>query len=277
VSTTSELDRRQGRLKGKVAVVVGGGSTGDVAGTGSATAILFAAQGARVVVVGRTEVHTQKTVEQITAAGDEAIGILGDATQDADCRRIIDVTVERYGQLDVLVNNLGATASPSIAEFDEAIWNQTLAVNLTSVLLMSSHALPHLGERETASIVNVGSVTGLQASGSVAYGASKGGLIALTRDMASQLGPDRIRVNCVVPGHLATPMGARGGAGHAELRQQLSMLRLEGSGWDVAWAALFLASDESQYVTATTVPVDGGVTAQLTYSTVVRLGTVVDH
>ena len=271
MTATSELDRRQGRLAGKVAIVVGGGSTGETAGTGSAIAVLFAAQGAKVVVVGRSESNTSKTVAQIEAAGDEAVGVLGDATVDADCRRFAQSAVERFGHLDIVVNNLGTGAGPTVAAFDELAWDESMAVNLKSVLLMTKHALPHLVARETASIVNVGSVAGLQASGSIAYGTAKGGLIALTREMAGQLGPDGIRVNCVIPGHLATPMGARGGPGLGELRRKLSMVGIEGTGWDAAWAALFFASDESQYVTAAALPVDGGVTAQLTFSTYLRV------
>src|SRR5437762_2374294 len=128
--TTAELNHRGSRLAGKVAVVVGGGSTGDVPGTGSATAMLFAAQGAKVAVVGRTRDNTQKTVDAITAAGDQAIALLGDTTSEADCAHIIDAVATEWNQIDVLVNNVGSTASPTIAEFDETIWDGTFNTNL---------------------------------------------------------------------------------------------------------------------------------------------------
>jgi NAD(P)-dependent dehydrogenase (short-subunit alcohol dehydrogenase family) len=163
--TTAELDHRGQRLAGKVAIVVGGGSTGDVPGTGSATALLFAAQRAKVAVVGRTEANTNKTVDAIRADGGEAIAVLGDTTSEADCARIVETTVAEWGQLDVLVNNVGTTSSSTIEEFDPAVWDQTFDTNLKAPILMTKQALPHLRARDTASVVNVGSVAGMQASG----------------------------------------------------------------------------------------------------------------
>jgi NAD(P)-dependent dehydrogenase (short-subunit alcohol dehydrogenase family) len=250
---------------------VGGGSTGDIPGTGSATALLFAAQGAKVAVVGRTQANTQKTVDLIAADGGTAIALLGDTTKDADCARIIAAVVAEWGQIDILVNNVGTTASPTIAEFDEAIWDQSFDTNVKAPIIMTKHALPHLKARDTASIINVGSVTGMQTSGGIGYATSKGAVMVLTRDMAAALGPDGIRVNCVVPGHLNTPIGTLPGESLRQLRRDLSMLRIEGTGWDAAYAALFFASDESRYVTAVSLPVDGGVTGQLAFTTVMRL------
>ncbi|MBW8825485.1 MAG: SDR family oxidoreductase [Acidobacteria bacterium] len=269
--TTAELDHRGTRLAGKVAIVVGGGSTGDIPGTGSAIAMLFAAQGAKVAVVGRTQANTQKTVDLIAAAGDTALTLLGDTTSDEDCGRIVAAVAAEWGQIDILVNNVGTTASPTIADFDEAIWDQSFDTNVKAPILMTKHALPHLKARDTASIVNIGSVTGMQTSGGIGYATSKGAVMVLTRDMAAALGPDGIRVNCVVPGHLNTPIGTLPGEGLRQLRRDLSMLRIEGTGWDAAYAALFFASDESRYITAVSMPVDGGVTGLLAFATVMRL------
>ena len=264
-----------GRLAGKVAMVVGGGATGadpQFPGTGEAAAILLARAGAAVAVVGRTAAHTERTARRIRDAGGSADAVLGDATDGDECGRIVGTVGERFGRLDVLINNLGAAQGGSVADVDDATWDQVIAVNLRAPITMSRAAVPLLRHAGGGSIVHVGSVAGLQASGSAPYGTTKTALIGLTREMAMSLGADGIRVNCVVPGHLRTPMGDRGGGASRELRRRLSMLDTEGTGWDVGWAVVFLASDEARFITATTLPVDGGVTAQLALSTVLRLG-----
>jgi NAD(P)-dependent dehydrogenase (short-subunit alcohol dehydrogenase family) len=272
------LEQRQGRLADKVVLVIGGGTTGESPGTGAATARLFSAQGARVGVVGRSSHNTEKTVELIREAGDEAVGILAEATVERDCASAVEQVIDRWGRLDVVVNNLGHTDSSSVADFDESVWDRTLAANLKSVLFVAKHAVPHLRRQETSSIVNVGSVAGLQAIGtippdtsSLAYGTSKGALVALTREMAAELGPDGVRVNLVVPGHLSTPVASADVAGPADVRRRVTMLRTGGTAWDAACAALFLACDESRYITAVVLPVDGGVTSSLLLTTHLRL------
>lgn len=265
-------DIRGSRLAGKVALVVGGGSTGDYPGTGSAIARLFAAQGARVVVMGRTEDHTARTVDQIRAAGDEAMRVLGDTTFADDCRRAVSTAVQRYGRLDVLVNNVAVHKSVSGDNFDDAVWNEVFDGNVKAPMLMSSLAVPHFRAAGGGSIVNIGSVAGVQTSGTVGYGTAKGAVIPLTRDLAMALGKDGIRVNCVVPGHLHTPHVSRvsGGEEHRHLRNQLNMLGREGTGWDAAWAALFLASDEAGFITGQSLLVDGGLTSILAITQVLR-------
>jgi NAD(P)-dependent dehydrogenase (short-subunit alcohol dehydrogenase family) len=259
------------RLAGKVAIVVGGGAETEFAGTGSATARLFAAQGAQVAVVGRTEAKTSKTVELIERAGGAGMALIADATKDADCQRAVTDVIDRYGRLDVLVNNVGIPDRVGIEDFDEKVWYAVLDSNLKAPLLMAKHAVAHLRAAGGGSIINTGSIAGLQASGGIAYGTSKGGLIPLTREMAMLLGPDSIRVNCVIPGHLHTPNGVRyGGPEMRLLRRSLTMLDAEGTGWDVAWAILYFASDESRFVTAQSLTVDGGVTNVLGMSQVTR-------
>jgi NAD(P)-dependent dehydrogenase (short-subunit alcohol dehydrogenase family) len=267
--------RANGRLAGKVAIVVGGGATGadpQFPGTGEASAILLAGAGATVAVVGRTAAHTESTARRIRDAGGVAEAVLGDAIDSDECDRIVGAVAERFGRLDVLINNLGVAEGGSVADVDDATWDQVIAVNLRAPIAMSRAAVPLLRRGGRGSIVHVGSVAGLQASGSAPYGTTKAALIGLTREMAMSLGPDGIRVNCVVPGHLQTPMGDRGDGASRELRRRLSMLGTEGTGWDVGWAVVFLASDEARFITAATVPVDGGVTEQLALSTVRRLG-----
>lgn len=266
--------RRGTRLAGKVVLVVGGGSTGEYPGTGSAMARLFAAQGAMVVVMGRTMERTAKTVAQIAAAGGQATAVVGDTTVATDCERVANTAVECYGRLDVVVNNVAVHKSVSVEDFDEQVWTEVFDGNLKALVLMAGFALPHFRAAGGGSIVNIGSVAGVQASGSVGYGTAKGAVIPLTRDMAMALGKDHVRVNCVIPGHLHTPHVARtsGGQEHRELRNQLNVLGIEGTGWDAAWAALFFASDESRFITGQSLIVDGGVTSVLGLSQVLRTG-----
>jgi NAD(P)-dependent dehydrogenase (short-subunit alcohol dehydrogenase family) len=270
-----DLTPARGRLAGRVAVVVGGGATGDdpdVPGTGEATARVFAAAGASVVVVGRTERNTNRTVDAIAASGGVAVAAIGDVTDAATCERIVADVGSRFGRLDVLVNNLGHYEGGSVAESDDGAWDRSIAVNLRAPVSMTRAAVSLLQSSPNPSVINVSAVSGLLASESAPYGTTKAAMIALNRDMASGLGRLGIRANCLVPGHLHTPSGVRSRSDRRELRRRLSMTGLEGTGWDVAWAALFLASDQARFVTATVLPIDGGVTQQLQQAAIIRLG-----
>ncbi|MGE0878694.1 MAG: SDR family NAD(P)-dependent oxidoreductase [Acidimicrobiia bacterium] len=259
------------RLAGKVAIVVGAGAETEFAGTGSATARLFAAQGAKVTVTGRSEQKTFKTAELVATEGGSSLAVIADATIDADCERVVAETVEKFGRLDVVVNNVGVPYSVQVDKFDESTWDAAFASNVKAPMLMAKHAVPHMREAGGGSIINIGSVAGMQASGGIAYGTSKGALVPLTREMAMQLGPDSIRVNLVIPGHLFTPNGIRyGGEEARQLRRALTMLDAEGTGWDVAYAALYFACDESRFVTAQWITIDGGVTEVLGLTQVTR-------
>lgn len=271
VSSATEPQLGGTRLAGKVALVVGGGSTGGYPGTGSAIARLFAAQGARVVVMGRTELHTDRTVQQVAAAGHEAVAFIGDTTRRADCEDAVETASDRYGRLDVVVNNVAVHKLVSVDAFDEVIWEEIYDGNVKAPMLMASCAARLLRGSGGGSIVNIGSVAGMQASGTVGYGTAKGAVIPLTRDMAMALGCDGIRVNCVIPGHLHTPhVEGVGGSNARQIRNGLNMLGTEGDGWDAAFAALFFASDESKFVTGQSLQVDGGVTEILAFSQVMR-------
>lgn len=271
----SDLSPAEGRLTGRVAVVVGGGATGDdpeSPGTGEATCKVFAAAGAIVCVVGRTEANTGKTVDSITARGGTAVGFIGDASETPVCERIIEEVTNKFGRLDVLVNNLGYYEGASIADTPDDVWDRSIAVNIRAPISMTRAAVPHLTNSPNASIINVSAVSGMLASESAPYGTTKAAVIALTRDMASGLGRFGIRANCLVPGHLYTPSGVRSRSDRRELRRRLSMTGVEGTGWDVAWAALFLASDQARFITSTVLPIDGGVTQQLPQAAIIRLG-----
>jgi NAD(P)-dependent dehydrogenase (short-subunit alcohol dehydrogenase family) len=265
-------ERAAGRLTGRTALVVGGGSTRDGwPGTGSATARLLAAAGARVAVMGRSRENTERAVAEIAAAGGEAIAVLGDAAVDADAARVAGEVQQAFGGLDVLVNNLGIGAPGGVADLQMQDWDRVVATNLTSVLRVARHTHGMLAASPAPSVVNIGSVAGLRAGGTLAYGITKGALVALTREMAMDLGSAGIRVNLVVPGHLHTPMGSQFGSEDARrMRNGVNMLAAEGSAWDVAWAVLFLAGPESRFVTSTTLVVDAGATDVLPLAAVAR-------
>ena len=222
----------------------------------------MAACGARVAVVDMSQPRAAATVTAITSAGGEAMPVVADATSSGDCRRAAEAAAERFGPVTVLVNNLGAAVPGSVTEVDEDSWNRALALNLTSVMLMSRAVLPQMAAAGGGSVINVSSISSLRGSGhAAAYAAAKGGVNSLTIEMAVAHGRQGIRVNCVVPGHLYTPIGAQAGAEMRDLRRRAGLLGTEGDASDVAWAAVFLASDESRYITAALLPVDAGVTA----------------
>ena len=273
MSADSVPHHPEGRLAGRVALIVGGGTTGDYPGTGSAIARLFAAHGAGIVVMGRTAERTDTTVADIIREGGRAIGVVGDTTSGDDCARVVQAAIEHFGRLDIVVNNVAVHQHVSLDQFDEDVWDQIYDGNLKVIVRMASHALPHLRASGHGSIINIGSVAGVQATGVVGYGTAKAAVGPLTRDMAVNLGKDGIRVNCVVPGHLHTPHVERLGGGGAlarDLRNDLNVLGIEGDGWDAAWAALFLAGDESRFITGQSLIVDGGVTSVLAVTQVMR-------
>jgi NAD(P)-dependent dehydrogenase (short-subunit alcohol dehydrogenase family) len=250
------------RLLGKTALVTGAGSQGAGVGTGKAIAIVFALEGARVCLVDRERQRVEETRAEIEAAGGECFVSIADVTQSTQCERAVAATLQRYGRLDALVNNVGIGVSGGrVEQLDEAVWERVMDVNLRSAVLMCKHALPALIAARGA-IVNIASIAALRAhGGGVVYSASKAGLIAATRDLAVMYGREGVRANVVAPGHIFTPLvegmldrDAR------EVRRRIAPLGSEGDAWDVAAAALFLASDEARFITAACLPVDGGVT-----------------
>lgn len=250
-----------GRLKGRVALVTGAGSQGTGIGTGKAMAYLFAMEGALVALVDRERARAEQTLAMIAEDGGTARVLHGDITDAATCAGFIGETAEHFGGLDVLVNNVGIASSGRLEDQSEEDWHRLLNVNLTGAMLMTKYALPHLKRHRRGSIINIASLAGIRAvGGSVAYGASKAGLIQLTRDVALQYGPEGVRANVVVPGHLFTPMidGLFDEAAR-DLRRRIAPLGLVGDAWDVAQAALFLASDAARFISGACLPVDGGV------------------
>jgi NAD(P)-dependent dehydrogenase (short-subunit alcohol dehydrogenase family) len=247
-------------LDGKVAVVTGGGAVGDGIGNGRAAAILLARAGARVVVVDREGALAKRTVEMIGAGGGEAIAVEADVTRAADCAAMVQTALDRFGRLDLLDNNVGIGSRGSIIDETEESWRRVMQVNVDSMFLAARHAIPAMRRVGGGAIVNVSSISALRPRGLTAYSVSKGAVIALTRAMAVDHGGEGIRVNCVAPGPVYTPMVyARGMSDAArERRRQASALGIEGTGWDIGHAVRFLLSAQARYITGHVLVVDGG-------------------
>jgi NAD(P)-dependent dehydrogenase (short-subunit alcohol dehydrogenase family) len=260
------------RFAGRVVLVVGAGSTEgadlDAPGVGAAISLLFAREGAHLAVLGQGPAGAARTVALIAAEGGEAIAVQADVSEPAACQRAVEAVIERYGRLDILVNNLGIRLSGSgVADVPEAEWDRVMAVNVKGLMLMTKFAVPHMATG--SAIVNISSIGAVRPTytSSLAYVTSKGAVNALTIALAVQLAP-AIRVNGVSPGNLWTPLAmsevikrkvddletAR------EKRRMLTPLELEGNGWDVAYSAAFLASDAARWITGQTLVVDGGAT-----------------
>jgi len=249
------------RLDGKVAVVTGGGSRTAGIGTGRAAAILFARHGARVLVVDRDEAAANATVDMIAAEGGEAVAVAADLTVEEDCTAMAAAAVGRWGRIDVLDNNVGIEGPGTILDATSEDWDRVMAVNVRTIVQASRAVVPVMATGGGGSIVNLSSISALRPRGLTPYTAAKGAVIALTRAMAIDHAAAGIRVNCIAPGPIYTPMVYAAGMADElrERRRAASPLGVEGTGWDVGYAALFLVSDEARYITGTVLPVDGGV------------------
>lgn len=256
---------RDNRLQGKVAIVTGAGSRADGIGNGRATAIVMARHGARVMLVDAVLEWARKTASMIEAEGGICEIVEGDVSDDASCKTIVAQTINAWGRLDILVNNVGITGPRGNAlEVDADAWDRAMRVNVASMMLMSKHAIPEMIRSGGGSIVNLTSVAGLQGGHpSLLYPTSKGAVISLTRAMAAHHGRQGIRVNCIAPGTVYTPMVASRGMTPEmrKARSERTLLGTEGTGWDIGYGALFLASDEARWITGITMPIDGGATA----------------
>jgi NAD(P)-dependent dehydrogenase (short-subunit alcohol dehydrogenase family) len=255
-----------GRLAEKVAIVTGAGSSGPGIGNGKATAILFAREGAKVLCVDQQIERAEETCALIRGEHGIAAAFAADVTKRAACAALAQAAVERYGRLDVLHNNVGVASSHGIRDVTDAEWEHVLNVNLKSMVLTTQAALPYLEAAGGGAIVNVASIGAFRylAPGSLAYQASKAGVVGLTISLAGQLAERRIRVNCIAPGQVYTPMVAPLLTPEGRDQRRLAgLLQEEGTAWDVAWAAVYLASDEARWVTAQVLVVDAGVTATM--------------
>jgi NAD(P)-dependent dehydrogenase (short-subunit alcohol dehydrogenase family) len=247
------------RLAGKVAVVTGAGSADGLVGIGVGISVLFASQGAKVGVLDVSAERAEATRKMIEDIGGECIVTVGDITDpDANARCINDVA-GHFGRLDILVNSAAITGGGgNVVDVDLAAWDRAMAINLTGTVLSARHAIPHMRAAGGGSIVNISSIAALRGHGSGAYAASKGAMVALTADWAYLHGREGIRVNCIAPGHVFTPMGDQGGDDLRQRRRRAGLLGTEGVAWDIAWPAVFLASDEARWITGVVIPVDAG-------------------
>ena len=264
----------KGRLQDKIAIVVGAGQTpGETIGNGRATAILFAREGARVVAVDRRLDSAKETVSLIEGEGGYATAFEADATHEPDCAALVRACVDAHGRVDVLHNNVGiggGDAGP--AHVKEEAWDRILAVNLKSVVLPCKHVLPVMREQRSGAIINISSVAAVCSTGIVAYKTSKAGVNAYTQALAIGNAKYGIRANAIMPGLMNTPMAiegiseARGLSKEDLIRQRDALVPLGGkmgTAWDVAHAALFLASDDARFITGVALPVDGGQSARI--------------
>jgi NAD(P)-dependent dehydrogenase (short-subunit alcohol dehydrogenase family) len=262
------------RLAGKIAVVIGAGQTpGDTIGNGRATAILFARQGATVVCVDRRGDSAEETAKMITHEGGAALSIAADATDESACRSVIAEVVRRFRRVDVLHNNVGiGTGDASASRIDPDNWDRIMAVNLKSAVLPCKATLPVMREQLSGSIINISSVAAVCSTPTIAYKASKAALNAYTQSLAIGNAKYGIRANAIMPGLMNTPMAIEGissqtgvdKAALSEMRDAMVPLGAKmGTAWDVAYAALYLASDEARFVTGIALPVDGGQSARV--------------
>jgi NAD(P)-dependent dehydrogenase (short-subunit alcohol dehydrogenase family) len=250
-----------GRLEDKVAIITGAGS-----GMGRATAVLFVKEGAKVVVADIVIEAGEETVGIVKQAGGEAIFIKTDVSKAEDVKEMIKVAINTYGRLDILINCAGiAREEVSTIDCPEEVFNEVIATNLNGVWLGMKYGIPEMLKTGAGSIVNFASIAALEAYvGIPAYSASKGAVISLSRAAAIEYSRKNVRVNCVAPGHIATPMLL--GAWSPEVLKRFTDIAPQGrlgEPEEVAQVVLFLASDESSHITGQTVVVDGGVTARI--------------
>lgn len=250
-----------GRLQGKVAVITGSGSQNDGIGNGRAMAILFAREGAKVMVVDRRAEAAELTLEFIARSGGEAAAHAADVTDSVACDGMIGAAVERWGGLDILVNNVGIGVGRTIADVTDTEWEMQMRVNVTSMVKSSRPAIAAMRASGGGVILNTSSIASQRGRGLAPYAASKGAVEALTRAMAADHGRENIRVNAIAPGPVYTPMVYARGMSDAvrAARTKASALGFEGTPWDIGYAAVYLCSDEARWVTGVTLNVDGGV------------------
>jgi hypothetical protein len=261
-----------GRVAGKVALIAGAGCVGPGWGNGRAAAVLFAREGAKVFAVDKTSVAMAETVARVGNDGEIATHVC-DILDDAQVKAMVEACRERFGRIDILVNNVGGSAPGGVAEMAVETFEHQLDYNLKSVFLTCRHVIPLMIEHGGGAIVNTASTSGISFSGSpqVGYASSKAAVIQFSRVTAVQYAKHRIRVNTVIPGQMHTPMvevrlakQRSGGDVDALLKSRLARIPLgfAGDGRDTAAAVLFLASDEARFITGTEIVVDGGMTAR---------------
>jgi NAD(P)-dependent dehydrogenase (short-subunit alcohol dehydrogenase family) len=260
-----------GRIEGKIAIVAGAGSCGPGWGNGKAAAVLFAREGARVLAVDINPAAAEETRSIIEREGGFCVCEQADVSVSGHVEKVVARCIQEFGRIDILHNNVGILKTGGPVELSEEDWDRVFAVNVKAMFLMCKHVLPVMEAQRAGAIVNVSSVASIRFTGSqsVAYNASKGAVNQLTQNVAVQYAAKGIRVNCILPGVIDTPMitaplkAIHGSDAIDEVKRKRAAavpMRRLGTAWDVAYAALFLSSEESRYITGAQLVVDGGLT-----------------
>ncbi|MGI9383884.1 MAG: SDR family NAD(P)-dependent oxidoreductase [Methyloligellaceae bacterium] len=259
----------QKRLEGKTAIIVGAGQQpGETMGNGRAAAIRFAQEGATVLLVDCDAESAEETLRAVEKEDGTGSVLQADITNEEDCRKIASTCVERYGRIDVLHNNVGRSRGDKpTPELDAAMWDELMALNLKGMFMTCKHVLPVMREQNSGAIINISSTASTCTSPTLAYKTGKGAVNTMTQHMAFENAPHGVRVNAILPGYMDTPMAIERRAKERgvdrevirkERDERVPLLKRQGTAWDVANAALFLASDEAQYITGVLLLVDGG-------------------
>lgn len=259
------------RLQGKVALVFGAGSIGEGWGNGKAAAVAYARAGARVVAIDLKQEAAATTRDLIAGEGNEAIAVAADATRLADVQRAVDATLAAYGRVDILHNNIGITSQGGPVETSEEVWDRVMTVNVKSMFLTCKCVLPLFEAQGSGAVINIGALGGVRWTGYAycAYAASKGAVNSFTQSVALQYAAKGVRANCILPGVMDTPHIYSQISGFYANREEMVAARNKlspsgrmGDGWDVAHAAVFLASDEARFINGVELMVDGGMHAR---------------
>ncbi|MFM9940001.1 MAG: SDR family NAD(P)-dependent oxidoreductase [Hyphomicrobiaceae bacterium] len=254
-------------LTGKVAIVTGAGSRADGIGNGRAAAILLAREGVKVALLDAVTKNAEATKAMIDTEGFTSMVIDADVTNAKSCEAAVAKAVATWGGLDILVNNVGVGGTGGTAvTLDLEAWDRDMRINVTSMMLMARYAIPEMRKNGAGSIVNIASVAGLKGGHTgLMYPTSKGAVVNMTRAMAAHHGTEGIRVNCIAPGMVYTPMVYSRGNGMSEelrdARRKRSLLQVEGTGWDIGNGVVYLCSDMARWVTGVIHPIDAGATA----------------
>ena len=257
------------RVEDKVAIVTGAGTSMPGVGNGKASAIIYAREGARVLVVDRNIEAAEETKKIIDGEGGVCTAFEADVSNASDCNQMVEKCIQAFGTIDILHNNVGIVGFGDIVDINEETWDRVMNINLKSMFLTCKYVIPYMEKNENGSIINISSIASVRSIElpNTAYSVSKAGVDALTREIAIQYASKGIRANAILPGYMETPMMA-GGLKNAKVgdiyeiltkRASVVPVKKLGDAWDTAYAALFLASDEAKYITGTTLVVDGGL------------------